>query len=344
MNNLIKVLTTAKKLIEKNPVLPIYENFYSDGKTVQSSNVDMFFKVYHDARFKGGINPNQLLKILELEPTEIEQNDRDITFRNGGKKVSLILDMEDFPTGPEIKENIILNDVKTEPFFKSLHFLCKDELRMSMTCFYFGNKDSSKIEICATDAHKLFRHNTQMETRQEFETLISKKTIEMLKSLKVESFDLVIGATDKRNDYLIINFFAYGYLCEIVQRVVDARYPDYNRVIPQNDINVNFHKKELLSALSNCAKFGNKTSNKFILQGDEISSEDLDFSTKYSEKLTVEPYDETLRGFNIKNTTEVINSCDSDIVKFSFSDSPSRGAIIKDGNDLFLLMPVVNNY
>ena len=167
----------------------------------------------------------------------------------------------------------------------------------------------------------------------------------MLKSLKVDTFDMVVGATDKRNDYLIINFFACGYLCEIVQRVVDARYPDYNSVIPEsNDIHVSFHKKELLSALSNCAKFGNKTSNKFILQGDQISSEDLDFSTKYSETLSVEPYDETLRGFNIKTTTEVINSYDSDIVKFSFSDSPSRAAIIEDGNDLFLLMPVVSSY
>ena len=344
MNNLIRVLTTAKKLIEKNPVLPMCENFYSDGKTVQSSNVDMFFKVYHDARFKGGINPDQFLKILELEPTEIEQNNEQITFRNGGKKVSLVLHIEDFPSGPEIKENIILNDIKTEPFFKSLHFLSKDELRISMTCFYFGNKDSFKIEICATDAHKLFRHNTQIETSQKFETLISRKTIEMLKSLKVDTFDMVIGATESKTDYLIINFFACGYLCEIVQRVPDARYPDYNGVIPENDIHVSFHKKELLSALSNCAKFGNKTSNKFTLQGDQISSEDLDLSTKYSEKLSVEPYDETIRGFNIKTTTEVINSYDSDIVKFSFSENPSRAAIIQDGNDLFLLMPVLSSY
>jgi DNA polymerase-3 subunit beta len=341
MNNLIRVLTTAKKLIEKNPVLPMCENFYSDGKTVQSSNVDMFFKVYHDARFTGGINPEQFLKILELEPTEIEQNDRDITFRNGGKKVSLVLDMEDFPAGPEVKENIILNDIKTEPFFKSLHFLSKDELRPSMMCFYFGNKDSSKIEICATDAHKLFKHNTQIEISEKFETLISRKTIEMLKSLKVDTFDMVIGATDKRNDYLIINFFACGYLCEIVQRVVDAKYPSYSSVIPQDRTNTaTYHKKELINALNNCLKFCNFNKH-FSLSGRNISTYDIDLSTEYSEELSGEINDKM--SFNILHFLEVLKSYDSDIVKLELS-TPSRAAIIENGKDLFLVMPVLNSY
>ena len=150
-------------------------------------------------------------------------------------------------------------------------------------------------------------------------------------------------------------FFNFGSI-NLICRLVDERYPDYEAVIPQvNPNRLTVDRLVFLNTLRRVVIFANKTTHQVRLKisGSElhISAEDLDFANEAHERLSCQfEGDDMEIGFNAKFLVEMLNNLSSDEVVLEMS-TPNRAGLllpaIKADNEeiLMLVMPVMlNNY
>ena len=228
---------------------------------------------------------------------------------------------------------------------KTLFATSNDELRPAMTGVYVS-MDFNKLIFVSTDAHKLVRYTfTSVQSEVATSFIIPKKALNLLKNALPEEGEVEM-AFDKANAFFT---FADTHL---VCRLIDARYPDYNAVIPVDNPNtLSIKRTDLLNSLKRIAIYANKTTNQVILDiapdSLTVSAQDLDFSNEANEQLACNYEGSPITiGFNAKFLIEMLNVLQSDDVKLELS-TPSRAGILlpveeTEGEDiLMLVMPVM---
>jgi DNA polymerase III subunit beta len=146
-------------------------------------------------------------------------------------------------------------------------------------------------------------------------------------------------------------FFSFGQV-NMVCRLIDARYPDYNAVIPIDNPNqVVVNRADFQNSMKRIAIYANKTTNQVVLNITDksltISAQDIDFSNEATEQLSCNfEGDPMTIGFNAKFLVEMLGVMEGDEVKIDLS-TPTRAGIMRptdpvDGEDiLMLVMPVM---
>jgi len=104
--------------------------------------------------------------------------------------------------------------------------------------------DDSKIFFVSTDSFRLTERIIEISKSQKFdydknlEIIIPRNTItELIRILNESDEDIIISVKDNQ-----IKFNSYNF--EIISRLIDGRYPDYQKVIPSSSISRVFYKKE----------------------------------------------------------------------------------------------------
>jgi DNA polymerase-3 subunit beta len=149
-------------------------------------------------------------------------------------------------------------------------------------------------------------------------------------------------------------FFEFGNI-ELICRLIDERFPEYENAIPLNNTNVmTVERLELLNSLKRISIFSNKATNqvRFSISASElqISAEDVDYSNEASEKLPCDFNGEEAMeiGFSSKLMMEMLNNISSVLVDLEMS-APNKAALLvpktmEEGEDiLMLIMPVMLN-
>ncbi len=364
-NALLKNLQLVGGVIGSSNVLPILEDFLFDinnGKlnifatdleTSMSANMEVEAK--EDIRI--AIPAKLLLDILKTLPEQPITFDIDtsnygveITSNNGKYKLAGE-NPEDFPKIPEA-ENLndisIGSDVLADAINNTLFAVSNDELRPAMTGVYVQLESDGAIFV-ATDAHKLVRYkHLGTKTDQSASFVLPQKALNLLKSsLPGESADVKMAYNNSNA------FFTFNNL-QLICRLIDAKYPDYNAVIPtENPNKLVMPRKELLSSVKRIALFANKTTHQIILKISgsdlQISAKDIDFSNEANERLACQYDGEDIEiGFNAKFLLEMLTVLDTEEVRLELS-SPTRAGVIfptqaKENQDiLMLVMPVMLN-
>lgn len=351
--------------IGSNPVLPILEDFLfnieenklsiaaTDLETFMTSKLD----VQASAAGSIAIPAKILLDTLKQLPAQPLKFDIDtetfavsITSQFGQYNLAGE-NGEDFPKLPvvdaantiEIPAAVLLEGIN-----KTLFATSNDELRPAMTGV-FVQINNEGLTFVATDAHKLVKYVfSDLEVAVEGAFILPKKALNLLKNALSNSSENVKISFNGTNA-----FFHFGEQV-LVCRLIDARYPDYNAVIPTNNPNIlSITRSDLLNSLKRIANYANKTTNQvklIITDGSlTIEAEDLDFSNKGTEKLPCF-YDgeEMMIGFNAKFLIEMLNTIGGDTVRIELS-TPNRAGILKleeqEPNEdlLMLVMPVMLN-
>jgi len=136
--------------------------------------------------------------------------------------------------------------------------------------------------------------------------------------------------------------------------LIDARYPDYNAVIPIDNPNkLTANRADLQNSLKRIAIYANKTTDQVVLDMNDksltISAQDLDFSNEATEQMTCNYEGTPMKiAFNAKFMVEMLGVLDSDEVSVDLS-TPSRAGILTpveespDREILMLVMPVMIN-
>ena len=361
--SLLKSLQKISGVISSNTVLPILEDFLfqieggrlkvfaTDLETSMSTELDVESK----EDFRIAIPAKILLDILKTLPEQPVNISIDkvsyaveITSDNGKYKLAGE-NGEDFPKMPtaqdaaevKIPSNVLVNAIN-----KTLFAVSNDELRPAMTGMLW-EFNADNLTFVSTDAHKLVRYvRKDIQGGNGSSIIVPKKALNLLKSALPDNDNEVTLAYDSSNAFL--QFGESDLIC----RLIDARYPDYNAVIPEDNPNLlTINKDDLFSSMRRISIFANKTTHQVVMKlaGSElqVSAQDLDFSNEANEKLVCEYSGNDMEiGFNAKFLLEMLSSLDGEEVKLELS-TPTRAGILKPSDAgaeeelLMLVMPVM---
>ena len=362
---LLSRLQSISKVIASKNSLPILDSFLfnlegnkltitaSDAETRLVTSVDVM-----NAQGSGlfAVSAKILLdplKELPEQPLTFDINDDNleifIHFQNG--KYNFIGQKGD--TYPQQKPQnaisimmdaqMLLNGIS-----RSLFATADDELRPVMNGIYF-DIHTDDLTFVASDGHKLVRlRNLSVKSPERASFILPKKPANLLKGLLSKEGEMVSIKFDDNNAYInCVNF-------EMVCRLIEGRYPNYNSVIPQeNPFKVTIDRISFLNALKRVSVFSNPASSLVKLQLKEnemlVSAQDIDFSTSAEEKIVCS-FDGTELSIGFKATylIEILSNINSEEVILELADPSRAGLIVPSENEenedlLMLLMPMMLN-
>ena len=364
-NYLLKQLQILGGVINNTNTLPILDNFLFDLKndelTVSASDLETTMsaklKVESDSEGKIAVPAKLLLETLKTFPEQpltfvVEDNNTIELSSNHGKYALAYANGEEFPNPVELDEpssTIIEADILAQAISKTIFASGNDDLRPVMSGVFFQFKDEG-LTFVATDAHKLVKYSREDVTANEpAEFIMPKKPLNLLKGILAGSESEVLIEYNESNAKFTFDE------TQLICRLIDGKYPNYEAVIPKENPNkLTIQRTQLLSSVRRVSIFSNKTTHQVRLKiaGAElnISAEDVDYSNKAEERLTCSYQGDDMQiGFNSRFLVEMLANLTSDDVSLEMS-LPNRAGILTpvDGLDegelvTMLVMPVMLN-
>uniref|UniRef100_UPI00404A8826 DNA polymerase III subunit beta n=1 Tax=Flavobacterium sp. TaxID=239 RepID=UPI00404A8826 len=362
---LLKQLQVLGSVINNNNALPILDNFLfelnENELTVSASDLEttMSATLNIDSTSQGSlaIPAKLLLEILKSFPEQpltftVQDNATIEISSNSGKYSIAYSSSIEFPKTVSLEDpsaTTVHAEVLSSAINKTIFAAGNDDLRPVMSGVFFQFSTEGLIFV-ATDAHKLVKYSrSDVQASQNTEFIMPKKPLTILKGiLATMDSDVVI---EYNNNNAAFRFENYNLIC----RLIDGKYPNYEAVIPKENPNKLLINKNLFqSSVRRVAIFSNKTTHQIRLKvaGTElqISAEDIDYSNKADERLTCDYQGDDMQiGFNSRFLNEMLGNLQSDEIMLEMS-LPNRAGILTpvDGlsegeHVLMLVMPVMLN-
>lgn len=362
---LLKQLSSLSGLFGSGGVLPVLENvlFELDKSNLKLSATDletsMSITVNAESTDRGSVAiPGKLLlDTLKTFPDQpltfsIDLKKSAVEILTDSGKYKLVGHQEgDFPNPAQLeKPSSIEMDSETliRAIDHTLFAVSNDELR-PMMCGVFININSDRTVFVSTDAHKLVRYTRDdIKSKSEASYIIPKKPLSLLKALLGQNkVKIEHNATNVSFDFAGVS---------IVTKLIDAKYPNYEAVIPKENVNkLIISRLELLSSIRRVAVFSNRNTHQVKLsiksKSMAITAEDLDFSNEAAESIKCDYNGQPMEiGFNSKFLVEILSCIDTDEVMIELG-SPNKAGLIRPVTEdkkskediLMIVMPVMIN-
>ncbi len=362
---LLKQLQVLGGVINNSNTLPILDNFLfelkdskltvsaSDLETTMSSVID----VESDTDGSIALPARLLLDTLKTFPEQpltfvVDDNNTVEISSNHGKYALAYANGNEFPKAIALEDpstTTISGDILATAISKTIFAAGNDDLRPVMSGVFF-QFSTEGLTFVATDAHKLVKYTREdVQASQVAEFIMPKKPLNLLKGILAASDEAVkIEYNDSNAKFTFEN-------SELICRLIDGKYPNYEAVIPKENPNkLTIDRTQFLNSVRRVSIFSNKTTHQIRLKiaGAElnISAEDIDYSNKAEERLSCDYQGDDMQiGFNSRFLTEMLNNLSSDEVQLEMS-LPNRAGILtpSDGLDegervTMLVMPVMLN-
>lgn len=283
---------------------------------------------------------------------EYSKDNNKLYIRSGKSKFELMcLDADGYPNFEEQEMQIEFR-INPKDFINII-----DKTRFSIsddTSRYYLNglfihtieeDGDKKLVGVSTDGHKLsiikleyYNGDTPVEG-----AIIPKKTLPEIKKVLLNTKEEEIVVSLSKTKIKIENDST-----TIISKLIDAEFPDYKRVVPQDNNKVLKIDKRLIAStidrISTIATEGHK-GIRFLLTKNQLALESNSAETgKANEELAVDfDYDDTIEmGFNSRFLLDFFMLIESENVLISFKDSASA-IIIKgdeEANNTYILMPI----
>jgi DNA polymerase-3 subunit beta len=202
--------------------------------------------------------------------------------------------------------------------------------------------EENKIKVIATDGHRLsFAQETLNQQYEKIEVILPRKAIlELSKQLTASEEPIEIEIYPKQVKFIYSN-------SELITKVIEGKFPDYNRVIPLNyDKKIKLKREDLLHSLQRAAILSNEkfrgvrwliTENTLAISCNNNEQEDS------QEEIEVNYTDELLdMGFNITYLLDFLNNVHEEILECTFGSSSSSMLITIPGKEdyRYVVMPM----
>tara|TARA_B100000029_G_scaffold499901_1_gene570896 strand:+ start:75 stop:1190 length:1116 start_codon:yes stop_codon:yes gene_type:complete len=359
----LKSLNHANGIIEKKTTLPILSNVLIEAKNakikITSTDLDIIYfeEISAEKIITEGSTTTSatiLYDILRKLQTDSKlelklQSANKLKIVSGNSKFNLLcIPSDNFPLSDE---NIEQKSFKV-PAKKLLKLLNKakisisnDETRHYLNGIYLHKtKLENKCFLCgvATDSHRLSSSSLEIEPDTQIEPIIlPKKTIFQLISLLEQNNNDTIISNNKSK----IKFEMDSGV--LISKVIDGRFPDYNKVIPKDnskvlEIKLNEFKNsiERVTTVSSDRKEGLKMS---------ISKDAVNFSVNSpnsgegTEIINAKFNSNDLNiSFNSRYLTDIASQIENESIVINLKDSGSPVLIkdFSDKNSFHVVMPM----
>ena len=355
---LLKPLQAVSGIVERRHTLPILANVLleqKDGKLhVTATDLEMQITAVSELPGKDGqsttVGARKLQDLLRALPDDaqvsVDASGSKMTVRAGRSRFNLqTLAASDYPrisVGQEQLQTLSL----PQRDFRSLLKLAEFAMAQQDIRYYLNGMllvvEQGRLEAVATDGHRLSWASLAIGgnyTRQE--VILPRKTVlELSKLLEDNDAPLTLDILANQARFRFANV-------ELVSKVVDGKFPDYNRVIPTGHTKrIELHRPTLLSALQRAAILSNeKFRGVRLVLGDEqlriicTNSEQEEAEEELPVAYSGEPLD---IGFNITYLLEVLSNVETENVHFAFGDANSSALVTLPGRDdyKYVVMPM----
>ena len=361
------LLATTGKVISNKSSLPILEYFLmelKDGKlTVTTSDLEttLIGSIVVDNIEREGViaAPAKLmldtLKEFPEMPLSIEVVDTTweikITWASGHLSIpgASAVSYPAVQTLAAERKSLTLDvDLLVSGINKTIFATADDELRPVMNGVYFDFSPSS-LTFVATDAHKLVKCQAEHASDITSSFILPKKPANLLRNLLAKEEAPVEVSFDAKNVTFSLENF------NLVCRLIEGNYPNYNAVIPAANPNkVLIDRVEFVNGIKRVAVCSNPSTN--LIRMDiannkvNLTAQDIDFSVSANETISCS-YDGQPVTIGFKSTflVEILSNIDTPTVVVELADSTRAGVFKPVSEDntsaqtLMLLMPMMIN-
>lgn len=275
---LSKALNSVSRIAMSKVTLPILNNVLLrvDKKKVSliTTNLDMAVKDFLPvSSSEDGVVtvPAKLLaefvsNLPKGETIEITSEDTKVKIK-AGKYSSTINGSiaDDFPELPEIDEKkAVIYKIGADEFKNSMNQVLiatsNDLTRPALTGVYFNTSDGV-LAVASTDGYRLAEKKLIDKTESEVKAIVPASSLqEVLRSISDDVEEIEIAF----NDDLVR--FRLGEV-EIISKLIDASFPDYQKLIPKdNDIFVTTNREELVRVTKLAALFARSVGGSIICE------------------------------------------------------------------------------
>ena len=359
---ILKPLQLAAGVVERRHTLPVLANILltlKDGAleiTGTDLEVELIGRaVVGDMRQEGEVTVpgKKLLDICKALPDdamlEISTDDSKVVVKAGRSKFTLAtMPASDFPVTVDEPGTFELKVPRSD--LKSLIDACSFAMAQQDVRYYLNGMlfelGESWLRVVATDGHRLAMCTTGAVTgieQENHQVIVPRKGVMELSRLLSESGEdeltLLFGMSHIR---VRLNDFTF------TSKLVDGRFPDYQRVLPRGGDKVMVGDKTALRQTFNRASILSNEKYRgvhLILSQDELKVVANNPEQEEAEDLVAVEYGgEPLEiGFNVSYLLDVLNALDSDKVKFTLLDANSS-ALLESGSAnldaLYVVMPM----
>ena len=366
-SDLLKALNHIHGIVEVRHTLPILSNIVLSAEnnelSLSSTNLDIFCSDKIDAEIvnSGEISVPAItfFEIVKRLPSgsdvilSMGDEDTELILKCGRSKFNLsTLKTEDFPilSDKDLSTNFVISaDELSRMIDKTKFAISNEETRYYLNGIFFHKAESNSIKFLravATDGHRLAQYDIPLPQGAEEITgiIIPKKTVfELRKVLDDADGDVSVSLNENKIKFSFNNL-------KIISKVIDGTFPDYTKVIPQNnDKKFKTNNSELKSAIDrvSAVAINEETKSKAIKltiennklnlsvesQSKGSAKEEIDISYS-NEKVDI--------GFNSRYLLDICNEVDGDEIDVNLLDSISPAIILDktDENLFFVLMPM----
>jgi DNA polymerase-3 subunit beta len=336
---LLEALQSVAGIVERRHTLPILANVLlrKSGESVEFTTSDLEIQVRTTATLGGDagelrttVGARKLIDILRALPA-----DQVVTLSNAGNKLTLqagksrftlqTLPADDFPLvneGVDFGTPFAVPQKTLRDLINQVHFaMAVHDIRYYLNGILFI-AEGNTLTLVATDGHRLALAQSTLEaavpSRQE--VILPRKTVlELQRLLRDEDTPIEMRLANNQAR------FAFNGM-EFVTKLVEGKFPDYNRVIPKNHKNiVALGRVPLLGALQRAAIL---TSEKFkgvrmnvepgVLR---ISSNNAE-QEEAKEELDVDYNGDAIEiGFNVTYLIDALGNIGQETLRIELQDS-----------------------
>jgi DNA polymerase-3 subunit beta len=365
---MLKIKTTNEKLlgplqqvtgiVERRHTLPILSNVLitASGSKVEFLATDLEVQITAKADIDGAAEGSvtagarKLYDILRSLPNDVEVSleakENRMTVRAGKSRFNLqTLPAGDFPRMVEARDaskTLTLPQKALKDALGLVQFaMAVQDIRYYLNGVLFS-VDKDVLRVVATDGHRLsYASRSLGGDHGTVEAILPRKTVlELIKLLgdTDEPVSLAIGSNQAR--------FAFGGI-EIVSKIVEGKFPDYQKVIPTTHKNrVSLERATLAQSLNRAAILSNEKIRgvRLVFTKDALSIICTNNEQEEAEEGLALEYDgDPLDiGFNISYLLDVLNHVESETVTVAMGDSNSSALVQMPGREDFkyVVMPM----
>ena len=357
--NIVAALQSVVGIVERRHTLPILANvmIQKTPQSVQLTSSDLEIQIRTEADL-GGDNANftttvgarKLMDILRSMPSDqmvsLESQQNKLILKSGKSRFTLqTLPAEDFPLVQESPSFGPMFSIPQKTLKELLHqvsfAMAVHDIRYYLNGILFV-AEGKQLSLVATDGHRLAYTSATLEVEvPKQEVILPRKTVlELLRLLsdKEGMIDMQFASNQAK-----FNFEGKQF----VTKLVEGKFPDYNRVIPKNHKNtVTLGRVTLLNTLQRTAIL---TSDKFKGVRINLDTGLLRVAASNAEQeeavdeLEIDYNGDSIEiGFNVTYLIDVLTNMSQDMVRMDLADSNSSVLVTmaENPNFKYVVMPM----
>jgi DNA polymerase-3 subunit beta len=358
-DKILVAMQSVAGIVERRHTLPILANVLlrKTGSQVQLTTSDLEIQIRTNAELAGDegnfattLGARKLIDILRTMPGDqtvsLENTGGKLILKGGKSRFTLqSMPAEDFPLvqespsfGPvfSVPQKTLKSLVSQVSFSMAVH-----DIRYYLNGILFV-AEGKQLSLVATDGHRLAFSSATLDVDvPKQEVILPRKTVLELQRLlsdKDGAIEMQFAANQAR--------FSFEGM-EFVTKLVEGKFPDYNRVIPKNHKNiVTLGRVPLLASLQRTAIM---TSDKF--KGVRLNIEPGTLRVASSNAELEEAVDELdidyggdaiEIGFNVTYLIDALQNMSQDMVRIELSDGNSSALVTNPEDSAFkyVVMPM----